>query len=135
MKIYITGIAGFVGSHLADYLLAMGHEVVGCDDLSTGDAENIPRGVIELGCGFDIDSLRRGDFRDVDIVFHTAAAAYEGVSNFSPSYISRNIYAGSAAVFSAAIAAGVKKIVFTSSMARYGNLVDPITNEPALFVE
>lgn len=115
MRCYITGIAGFVGSHLADYLAAQGHEVDGCDDLSTGDEANFFGFILK-----SIEDLTPEDLAGVDIVYHTAAMAYEGVSSFSPALISRNIYAGSAAVFSAAIAAGVKRIVFVSSMARYG---------------
>jgi UDP-glucose 4-epimerase len=114
---YITGVLGFLGSHLADYLTAQGHFVSGCDDLSTGDVNNT------FNCRLavrSIEDLTPADLRDVDIVYHCAALAYEGVSSFSPSLISRNVYAGSAAVFSAAIAGGVKRIVFCSSMARYG---------------
>lgn len=127
-RCYVTGIAGFVGSHLADYLMSQGHQVDGCDDLSTGDEANF--------LGFvrkSIEYLTPDDLADVDIVYHTAAMAYEGVSSFSPALISRNIYAGSAAVFSAAIAAGVKRIVFTSSMARYGEL--PFRGKSRSFVE
>lgn len=115
----MTGICGFLGSHLADYLAAAGHQVRGCDDLSTGDTENAHSHTWRA-CG--IEELTSADLDGVDILYHTAAAAYEGASNFAPAFISRNIYAGSAAVYSAAIAAGVKRIVFTSSMARYGEL-------------
>ena len=44
MKIFITGIAGFLGSHLADKLLEQGHEVSGCDNLIGGYLENVPSG-------------------------------------------------------------------------------------------
>ncbi len=120
MRVYITGISGFLGSHLADWFMARGDEVYGCDDLSTGSLENLNapsiatlRPIGRIG----EDPL----LQDTDVLFHCAAAAYEGVSHFSPAFISQNIYTGSAAVFSAAIAAGVKRIVFTSSMARYSN--------------
>jgi UDP-glucose 4-epimerase len=117
-RCYVTGIAGFLGSHLADHLAAQGHEVWGCDDLSTGDAANLP---LEANCRVgSIERIDPGWLAGTEIIYHTAAAAYEGVSSFSPAFISQNIYAGSAAVFSAAIAAGIKRIVFTSSMARYG---------------
>jgi UDP-glucose 4-epimerase len=119
MRIYITGAAGFLGSHLADWFVARGDDVVTCDNLATGDLANLPSGLHHYT---DIENLSPVDLHGVDVVFHCAALAYEGTSHFSPSLISRNIYAGSAAVFSAAIAAGVKRIVYTSSMARYGNL-------------
>jgi UDP-glucose 4-epimerase len=122
-RIYITGIAGFLGSHLADYFLVRDCEVLGCDDLSTGTASNVPHDAKwDL---YDIEGLQSHHLTGVDIVFHCAAAAYEGVSVFSPAFISRNVYAGSAQVFSTAISAGVKRIVFTSSMARYGSVPSP----------
>ncbi len=122
MNVYITGIAGFLGSHLADWFVARGDDVRGCDNFSTGEVVNLTPALRDIVDYSDIESLEPKDFDGVDVVFHCAALAYEGTSHFSPSLISRNIYAGSASVFSAAIAARVKRIVYTSSMARYGNL-------------
>ncbi len=122
MKVYITGIAGFLGSHLADWFVARGDDVRGCDNFSTGEVVNLSPALRDIVDYSDIESLAPQDFEGANVVFHCAALAYEGTSHFSPSLISRNIYAGSAAVFSAAIAAGVKRIVYTSSMARYGDL-------------
>lgn len=42
MRIFISGIAGFLGSHLAERLMAMGHDVVGCDSLLGGELVNVP---------------------------------------------------------------------------------------------
>jgi|SRR5882672_6515349 len=130
-KVFITGIAGFLGSHLADYLLDQGHEVWGCDDLSSGDIDNVPRSA--LISILDISSsgwLALPSFMEgCDTVFHCAAAAHEGLSVFSPAFISDNIYSGSAAVFSAAIKAKVRRIVFCSSMARYGNGKPPFSED------
>ena len=55
-----------------------------------------------------------------DLVYHTAATAYEGLSVFSPHLITQNIVTGSVSLFSAAIQNKVKRIIFCSSMARYG---------------
>lgn len=125
MRCLITGAAGFLGSHLADHLLAEGHEVRGIDNMSTGDARNLPAGLSEFWNQTieapDMDAL----FRGVDVVYHCAAAAYEGASVFSPAFISRNIYAGSANVFMHAVRNGVRRVVFTSSMARYGAIMPP----------
>lgn len=134
MNIFITGIAGFLGSNLAHCLVALGHNVHGCDDMSTGDLKNLEGDHrFEVTDGYTpVEEIQHEHLTQAmhgcDVVYHCAAAAYEGVSVFSPAFISRNIYAGSAAVFSAAIAAGVRRIVSCSSMSRYGN-------SPAPFVE
>ena len=120
MRVFITGIAGFLGSHLADWFLDHGHHVAGCDNLFGGDLENVPKDV-EF---WHHDILDLNGYAQIignaDVLYHCAAAAYEGVSVFAPSFISQNIYGGSATTFSAAIQAGVARIVNCSSMARYG---------------
>jgi UDP-glucose 4-epimerase len=130
VRAFVTGIAGFLGSHLAEYLLAQGHTVHGCDDLSSGVVSNIPDAILKRWNGgwaqADIcygvgEPWLKEQMQGCEVVYHCAAAAYEGVSVFSPGFISTNIYAGSANVFSAAIQAGVRRIVNCSSMARYGN--------------
>lgn len=136
MRIFVTGIAGFLGSHLADKLLSMGHNVYGNDNFLCGDIENIPCRDIGSAliakegddtndmsldcCDFDY-MLSAFEHVKPEVLIHCAATAHEGLSNFSPSFITRNIYEASVATFSAAIAAGVKRIVFMSSMARYGD--------------
>jgi UDP-glucose 4-epimerase len=69
MRVFITGVAGFIGSHLADRLLAEGHEVLGLDNLLTGARENVPAGVEWI----EADVL---DIRDTgaDVIFHMAAS-------------------------------------------------------------
>lgn len=122
MKIFITGIAGFLGSHLAEYLRDQGHQVWGCDNLSGGDIYNVPGGVpVSLTDCRDQTSMRvELDRLKPDLLYHCAAMAHEGLSSFSPAFICDHIFQASVATFSAAIAAGVERIVFTSSMARYG---------------
>src|SRR5215467_11331043 len=120
VRIFVTGIGGFLGSHLADALLAAGHEVAGNDNLSGGDRANIPAGadfhLLDCNARDDLSKIMRG----CEAVVHTAAAPYEGLSFFSPHYITTNIVNASVSTFSAAIGAGVKRIVHCSSMARYG---------------
>lgn len=125
MKIFVTGVAGFLGSHLADAMLAEGHSVVGIDSLIGGERENVPASVEfhAVDCNH-IAEVRKYSAR-CDVVYHCAATAYEGLSVFSPHLIAQNIYSASASVFSAAIANGVKRIVFCSSMARYGCIIPP----------
>lgn len=129
MKIWITGIAGFIGSRLAKQLIAEGHQVFGNDNLMCGDKANVP---IEAYFGKrNIDDspidctnyelmLQLFKLTRPNVLIHCAATAHEGLSTFSPSFITKNIFEASVATFSAAIAAGVKRIVYMSSMARYG---------------
>jgi UDP-glucose 4-epimerase len=79
MKALITGGAGFIGSHLADHLLARGDQVILLDDLSTGRHENIEHLLTRTDCEFVLGSILNADLVDslmsrVDIVYHLAAA-------------------------------------------------------------
>jgi UDP-glucose 4-epimerase len=119
-KIFISGIAGFLGSHLADRFLEMGHEVIGVDNLIGGYADNVPRGAqfVEHDLN-DFEGL--GPLlKSVDIVYHTACTAYEGLSVFSPALVVRNTTQISVNLMTAAIQSGVSRFVHCSSMARYG---------------
>ena len=124
MKIFVSGVAGFLGSHLAESFLNEGHEVIGCDNLIGGELVNVPPDV-EF---YQYDCIHHNSMvkitKGCDIVYHCAATAYEGLSVFSPHVITQNIVGASVSLFSAAIQNKVKRIVFCSSMARYG------TNKP-----
>ncbi len=127
--VFVTGIAGFLGSHLAERLLALGHRVSGCDDLSGGYRDNVPPGaeLFVVDC-CELDAMKPL-VRGCDVVVHTAAAAHEGLSVFSPSAIVRSNVQASVSVFTAAIAGGVSRIVYCSSMARYGDNPVPFTED------
>lgn len=127
--VLITGVAGFLGSHLADNFLAAGREVRGIDSLIGGYKENVPAGV-----DFRIaDSRDTAEYRDlmqgVELLYDCAAAAYEGLSVFSPLHVHQNTATSSIAATSTAIAAGVRRIVYCSSMARYGAAATPFTED------
>jgi UDP-glucose 4-epimerase len=119
-KIFITGVAGFLGSHLADAFLAKGYQVAGIDNLLGGYRDNVPEGV-EF---YDFDLLEFNKLKDImkgcDVVYHTACTAYEGLSVFSPSLVVQNTTQIAVNAMTAAIQAGVSKFVHCSSMARYG---------------
>jgi len=123
MKIWTTGIAGFLGSHIAETLIAEGHSVFGNDNYLCGNPRHTD-GILNAFKGDcrDFNMMERWfkDFRP-EVLVHCAATAHEGLSSFSPSFITKNIYEASVATFSAAIASGVKRIVFMSSMSRYGH--------------
>lgn len=119
-KIFITGVAGFLGSHLADMLLKEGHEVSGCDNLIGGYLDNVPDDVDfhQVDCTYL--STMKNLMKDIDIVYHTACTAYEGLSVFTPHLVSQNTYQISSTLITAAISNNVKRFVYCSSMARYG---------------
>lgn len=117
-KILITGVAGLVGSHLA-IALSKKNDVTGIDNFLGGYKDNIPNNIkfIEGDCrtvGSDI-------FEGIDIVIHAACTAHEGLSVFSPMFITENTFGASVNVLKSAIQGGVKRFVYMSSMARYGS--------------
>ena len=129
-KVFITGIAGFLGSHVADEFLYQGYEVAGNDNLIGGYEDNVPKDAAfyPFDCRDEQIKMILNEFKP-DLLIHTAATAYEGLSVFSPSFVTSNIYEASVSVFSAAIASGVKKIVNCSSMARYGAIEIPFSED------
>jgi UDP-glucose 4-epimerase len=129
MKIFITGVAGFLGSHLADKFLSLGYKVGGNDNFLGGYRDNVNPKVMLYDFDCRDRHLMASILHGYDIVVHCAATAHEGLSVFSPSFITRNIYEASVSTMSAAITANVGRFVFCSSMARYGNQEAPFTEE------
>ena len=84
MKVFITGIAGFLGSHLADHMISNGHAVAGNDNMIGGYSDTVPGSVEfhQIDCR-DLDKLTKA-MEGCDIVYHCAATAYEGLSVFLP---------------------------------------------------
>jgi UDP-glucose 4-epimerase len=129
MKIFITGIAGFLGSHLAERLIAEGHNVSGCDNLVGGYLDNVPEGAIfhKVDC-LDNNAMVKLT-KNIDVVYHLAAASHEGLSIFSPYYYTTNTYTSSMSVISATLANNVTRFILCSSAARYGELTPPFTED------
>ena len=125
MKTLITGGAGFIGSHLADLLIASGHEVVVIDNLSNGRKSNIEHLLKKKNFIFHkLDITNMDDiepiFVDVDWVFHLAGMADIVPSIESPKeYYDCNV-TGTFNVVEASRIAGVKKIVYAASSSSYG---------------
>jgi len=133
MSTLVTGGAGFIGSHVADCLLAAGHDVVVLDDLSGGFAENVPaRAKFVEGSILDEDLVGRL-FADHGFqhVFHLAAYAAEGLSHFIRRFNYRNNLIGSVNLINASVNHGVKSFVFTSSIAVYGRNQLPMSEDTA----
>ena len=128
-KVLVTGVAGFLGSHLAESLVSLGHKVVGLDNMIGGYEDNVPRN-IEFH-NFDCCDFNKvkSIMKDVEVVYHCAATAHEGLSVFSPYEITKNNYLASVSIFSAAVNEKVKRIIFCSSMARYGDQKAPFSEK------
>ncbi|MEU5040420.1 UDP-glucose 4-epimerase GalE [Streptomyces griseorubiginosus] len=118
MKYLVTGGAGYVGGVVAQHLIEAGHEVVVLDNLSTGFREGVPAGA----------SFIEGDIRDAakwldssyDGVLHFAAFSQVGESVVKPEKYWDNNVGGTMALLGAMREAGVKKLVFSSTAATYG---------------
>lgn len=124
-KALVTGGAGFIGSHLVNSLLNKGIDVVVLDNLSMGRKENVPDGArLIVGDVLDYDALTSALNDGIDIVFHEAAivSIRESAKNFYNDAMT-NIM-GTLNVLRASIDCGVKKMVFASSMAVYGDSPD-----------
>ncbi len=129
LKILVTGAAGFLGSHLSEKLALLGHEVVGIDSMIGGYEDNVPKNITfhKMDC-CDLKSVQR-IMKEIEVVYHCAATAHEGLSVFSPFEITRNNFLASVGIFSAAVNEKVKRIIFCSSMARYGSQVTPFSEK------
>ena len=117
-KILITGVAGFIGSNLADFLISKGFGVIGLDNLAYGVKEQVPEGV-DFHCvdvrSKDIYSLLTG----VNAVFHLAAKNCISDCQVDPvETVDINI-TGTINVFEAARRAGVRKVIYAESSAMY----------------
>jgi len=130
MKSLVTGGCGFIGSHTAEHLLNMGHEVIVLDDLSGGYMENLPKGARFIkGSITDYELVKYLFAREkFDYVYHLAAYAAEGLSHFIRRFNYTNNLMGSINIINESVRNEVKCLVFTSSMSVYGS-------NPVPFVE
>jgi len=129
MKIFITGVAGFLGSNLAKRMIDLGHEVSGNDNLIGGEKSNLPEKIkfFETDCN---DLEKMSDItKGNEIIYHCAATAHEGLSVFSPNIITKNIFQASVSTITAAIQNKVRRFIYCSSMARYGSQDYPFTED------
>ena len=132
MKILITGVAGLLGSRLADYIIENHSDVkiVGVDDMSGGYRENVNSKVelweMNLVNGNITECFERHQF---DYVYHFAAYAAEGLSPFIRTYNYQNNLVATSRIITECIKHNVKRLVFTSTLAVYGHGDGGIFNE------
>lgn len=123
-KVLITGVAGLIGSRLADWIIEnkKEYEVYGIDDLSGGYTNNVNPNV-----NFYKIDIKDPEFIKIfrvikpDYVFHLAAYAAEGLSPFIRNYNYQNNLVATANVVNECIRGEVKRLVFTSTLAVYGH--------------
>jgi len=130
-RVLVTGGAGFIGSHVADALLARGHQVTVLDDLSGGFPDNVP-GHARFVAASVVDHAaidRLFAESRFDYVYHLAAYAAEGLSHFIKRFNYTNNVIGSMTLLNAAINNGVQTFVFTSSIAVYGSTSPPMSED------
>lgn len=131
MKILLTGAAGFIGSHLADKLLAEGHEIIIVDDLSGGNMNNLAHINSSKVTMYHYDCRDTDKIEEIfkkykpEIVYHLAANAAEGKSHFAPIDIFTRSYNSFLNVLISGIRNGMRRIVVTSSAAVYGGITPP----------
>ena len=122
MKVLITGVAGLLGSRLADYLISEGVDVIGIDNLSGGHIDNVHPNVNFYNLDLQDKSLR-DIFKEHNptYVYHFAAYAAEGLSPFVRTYNYNNNLVSTANVVNECIRHNVTRLIFTSTMAVYGH--------------
>lgn len=121
MRILVTGGAGYVGSACLRYMAGKGHEVMAFDNLVMGHRAAVDGHPLVTGDIADTDLLT-GTLRDfrADAVMHFAAATYVGESVADPEYHYRNNVGGTLSLLNAMRAAGVGRMLFSSTCATYG---------------
>ncbi|MGC8486488.1 MAG: NAD-dependent epimerase/dehydratase family protein, partial [Candidatus Baltobacteraceae bacterium] len=125
MRVLITGGAGFIGSHIADAYIAAGHEVLALDSLwehGGGRRANLPAKAEFVQMDIRDENVARifAEFKP-EVVSHHAAQHSVAISAREPRYDADVNVMGMLNVLDAAVAVGVKKVIFASSAATYGN--------------
>jgi UDP-glucose 4-epimerase len=122
MRVLVTGGAGYVGSVSVEALVAAGHDVLVLDDLSKGHRDALPAGVrlVEGSYGNSVVVRQLLAATPVDAVLHCAARSLVGESIADPALYYRENVAGGVAFLEALRAAGVRRLVFSSTAAVYG---------------
>ena len=122
MKVLVTGGAGYVGGVSVDALVGAGHEVVVLDDLTTGHTAVVSPGARLVRGSYGDEAATRAllEVESIEAILHCAARSLVGESVVNPAKYYRDNVAGGVALLEAARAAGVQRVVFSSTAAVYG---------------
>ena len=134
-KILITGVGGLLGSRLADWIINnTDNQVVGIDDFSGGYIENVNKKIIFYKFNLtNLDKLYNVFKKEkIEIVYHFAAYAAEGLSPFIRKFNYENNVIASSNLITCSIEHNIKRFVFASSMAVYGDKYEPPFDENLL---
>ena len=130
MHACVTGGAGFIGSQIADALIERGDDVLVVDNFSTGRREYVPARARLHEADVATDHLLSETLRGIDVVFHTAALARVPRSIEQPLETHAANVTGTLNVLKAAVDAGVRRVVYSSSSSVYGDQpVLPLTED------
>jgi len=131
MKSLVTGGAGFIGSHVVDALIKLGHDVTVLDDLSGGFEDNVSKKAKFINGSVTDYELVKQIFKEhaFDYVYHIAAYAAEGLSHFIRRFNYQTNLIGSVNLINESIKHNIKCFVFTSSIAAYGEGQLPFTED------
>lgn len=141
-KICVTGGAGFIGSHLVDRLLNDGYEVIAVDNLLTGKLENIAHNLGKtrfqyVNCDIRDSKSIKNLIKDVDAIFHQAALTSIGMPTRKPTFLNSINVSGTLNLLETAAESKVKRFVYASSAAVYGDVSSPqredMTPKPTSF--
>ncbi len=131
-RILITGGAGFIGSHIAELLIARGHQVIALDNEQTGKRANLPpEAEFVYGDVTDPVALEGVFWRGLDAVFHIAGQASIRLSFMDPAADLNVNTLGTVRVLQACLAHKVPRLLFASSMTIYGSTPPTPTPETA----
>ncbi|HXC65050.1 MAG TPA: NAD-dependent epimerase/dehydratase family protein [bacterium] len=120
-RVLVTGVAGFIGSHMADGLMAKGFEVIGLDNMSTGEKRNIPKGITFIKGDVTSDKdLAKAFAKPLAGVFHIAGCASTIKAFDDPELDLRTNTQGTIRVIQRCLKHKTPRFLYASSMTAYG---------------
>ena len=129
MRILVTGVAGFIGSHVVNRLVDEGHEIIGVDDLSSGKAENVNHKIDfiegDLADSVMIERLPKG----CELILHLAGQSSGEISFDNPVLDLKKNVVSTLNLIQYGIRNNAKRLVYASSMAVYGSCGDHPVSE------